>query len=219
MIIVDTREPDIIYNYLAKRKVDIKRQDVEFTDYLIVHKEYVIPVERKTAPDFVQSIIDRRVFNQAYLLSTMFPVAYIIVEGSISEAMFEHKFREEAYIGALVSLALKRSPYGRRGHISVINVETEIHTAMFLYYLHKKVLEEDFDRLPRINIRGKTMIDKKGVMIAMLQAVPGVGEEKARRIAERFNSVKEIIEAPLPLLTAIEGVSTKLAKRIKEYLS
>ena len=219
MIVVDTREPDIIYKYLAKRNVPVKRQDIDFTDYLIMHKEYVIPVERKTAPDFVQSIIDRRIFNQAYILSTLFPVSYIVVEGSISEALFEHKFREEAYIGALVSLALKRSPYGQRGHISVINVETEIHTAMFLYYLHNKVVEEDFDRLPRLNIRGKRIIDKKGVMIAMLQAIPGIGEEKARRIAEKFNSVKDIIEAPITKIASIEGISLSLAKKIKEYLT
>lgn len=217
MIIVDSREPKEIVDKL-KREVQVQVMDIQWVDYLVCHDEYAIPVERKTASDFVQSIIDGRIFNQAYMMSTFSPISYIIVEGVISEALMEHRFPRRAYLGALASLALKRSPYGERGQISIVNLETMYDTIEFLILLNRQLLENK-DRLPRLRVRGKRYIDKKGCMIAMLQAIPGVGEERARQIAEKINSIKELIEKDPITLSTLTGISINLARKIKEYLT
>lgn len=219
VIIVDVREPEFIRNYLKRNKVETVVKEIDFCDYIVNAKDYIVFVERKTSQDFVKSILDGRVFNQAYMMSTLAPVSYIVVEGVISEALVETKFPRKAYIGALSSLVLKRSPYGCRGHISVISVETELDTAEFLRVLHSQLEEGKLERLPRVPLRGKKVLDKRGVTIAMLQTIPGVGLEKAKKIAERFSSIKELIEADVRQIASIEGISLTLAERIKSFLT
>ena len=218
MIIIDSREPKEMVELIKRENVPYQIQDLLWTDYLVCHNEYAIPVERKTAEDFVASIEDGRIFNQAYMMSTLSPIGYIVVEGTPSIALFERKFPRRAYIGALASLALKRSPYGQRGHISIITVDSYHDTSLFLVLLHKQLVEGKLERLPKLIVKGKKMLDKKGVMIAMLQAIPGVGQERARRIAEKYNSITELIKASIGELASIEGISIEMARRIKEYL-
>ncbi len=218
VIYVDSREPEGIVKLLRNQGVPVEVRDITWVDYLVCVGKYVVPIERKDASDLVNSIVDGRVFNQAYMMSTLAPISYIVVEGSPSIALMERRFPRRAYLGALVSLALKRSPYGFKGNVSLIVVDSIHDTSTFLALLHKQLEEGDLDRLPVLKLKGKKLLDKKGVMIAMLQAIPGVGRERARRIAEAFNSVKELIEAPVSKIANVEGVSLSLARRIKEYL-
>jgi len=219
VIIVDSREPKEIVDLIKRENVPVDIRDIQWTDYLVCYGDYAIPVERKAAEDFVASIQDGRIFNQAYMMSTLSPVGYIIVEGTPSLALFERKFPRRAYIGALASLALKRSPYGHRGQISIIVVDSYHDTALFLALLYKQLQEGKLDRLPKLVVKGKRLLDKKGVMIAMLQAIPGVGQERARMIAEHFNSISELVRASVSDIARVKGVSIELARRIKDYLN
>lgn len=219
VVVVDSKEPAKMRELLRNEKVPTVVEDIEFCDYLVKVGDYSIPVERKTASDFVASIEDGRIFLQAYMMSTVSPIGFIVVEGSPVIVLMERRFPRQAYIGALSSLALKRSPYGERGQISVIVVDTEYDTVLFLKYLHRQLEEGKLHRLPKLNIRGKRLLDKRGVLVAMLQAIPGVGEERARRLAERFGSVERLVRASVAEIASVEGVGTQLARRIKEYLS
>jgi len=218
VVLVDSKEPKNYVDKLRNEGLPVEVRDILFCDYIVTVNNYSIGIERKTAEDFVASIIDGRIFNQAYMLSTMFPVSYIIVEGFISEALSYTAFSRRAYIGALVSLALKTSPHGQRGRISIINVELDVDTVLFIKYLHKKLEEGDFERLPRVRLPKKSIIDRKGVMIAMLQVIPGVGEERAKKIAGAYNSVAELLTTTPDKLAMIDGISYNLAKKILYYL-
>ena len=219
VIYVDIREPKEMLDLIRREEVPAEVKDLTWTDYLVCVGEYVIPVERKNAGDLVASIEDGRIFNQAYMMSTLSSVGYVVVEGSPSLALMESKFPRRAFIGALVSLGLKRSPYGYRGHVNVVVLDSMYDTALFLALLHKQSEKGDLDRLPVLRVKGKKMMDKKGVLIAMLQAIPGVGRERARRIAERFDSVEKLVNASVTEISSVEGVSLRLARVIKEYLT
>lgn len=218
MILVDYREPEDIVRELVKLGVPVGREDIEWCDYIVKYGSYEIPVERKTAQDFVASIVDGRIFLQAYMMSTVAPISYIIIEGIITEALMERAFPRTAYIGALSSLALKVSPYGQQGRISIINLDNLYDTALFLRNLHRQLEEGKVHRLPRLSGLEKRILDKKGVLILMLQAIPGVGPEKARALADHFGSLGEIIKAPVSKIATVPGIGPKLAERIKRYL-
>lgn len=218
MILVDYREPEDIVRELVKLNVPVKREDIEWCDYIVKQGGYEIPVERKTAQDFVASIVDGRIFLQAYMMSTVAPISYIVIEGIITEALMERAFPRTAYIGALSSLALKVSPYGQHGRISIINLDNIYDTALFLKNLHKQLEEKKLHRLPRLSGLEKRTLDKKGVLILMLQAIPGVGPEKAQLLVEKFGSLKAIMEASVASLASVPGIGPRLAQRIKEYL-
>jgi len=219
VVYMDSREPKEMSDLIKREDVPVEVKDLVWTDYLVCVGDYVIPVERKDAVDLVSSIEDGRIFNQAYMMSTLAPVGYIVVEGSPTIALMESKFPRRAFIGALVSLGLKRSPYGFRGHVNVIVLDSMYDTAVFMALLHKQLEKGDLDRLPVLRVKGKKVMDKKGVMIAMLQAIPGVGRERAKNIAEKFNSVKDLVKASVSEIASVEGVSLRLATLIKTYLT
>jgi ERCC4-type nuclease len=52
-------------------------------DYLLSDD---VAVERKTASDFVASILDRRLFGQTTRMKVLFPRAMLIIEGDLSQA-------------------------------------------------------------------------------------------------------------------------------------
>lgn len=147
MIIVDVNEPDEYYRALVERGVKVEKRDIGFCDYIVSVDEYFVGVERKTPSDFANSVIDNRVFNQAYMLSIIFPRSYILIEGFMFEAQAFSNFPRRAYIGALVSLSLKTAPHGQRGSVSIISVETKSDVITFLELLNKQLEEKDFTNL------------------------------------------------------------------------
>ena len=219
MIYVDNNEPEEMLQLLRREGLPVQREQLQFFDYLVSVRDYEVPVERKEVHDFVASIEDGRIFTQAYVMSSVSEISFIVVEGSPMLVLSERRFPRQAFIGALTSLVLKRSPYGKKGFISLVVLDTKYDTVLFLKYLHKQLEEGKLYRLPRQQIRGKKLMNKKGVLIAMLQAVPGIGTELAYRIAEHFGSIKRLAEADVREIASVPGVGLQTAKRIKEYLS
>src|SRR5262245_2056249 len=68
-------------------------------DYLLSD---TVAVERKTASDFVASILDRRLFGQTTRMNVLFPRAILIVEGQLSQV--PHSIDMQAIRGALAFL-------------------------------------------------------------------------------------------------------------------
>lgn len=217
VIYIDYREPEKIEKLLRSEGLPVQREDLQFFDYLVSVRNHEIPVERKEVNDFVASIEDGRIFNQAHVMSTVSEISFIVVEGSPMLALAERKFPRAAFIGALSSLVLKRSPYGKKGWISIVVLDTVYDTVLFLKHLHRQIEEGNLHRLPVNRVR-KTMIDKRTVVVAMLQAIPGIGPETAYRIAERYPSISHLIKADVRELASIPGVGPVRARRIKEYL-
>ena len=53
----------------------------------------------------------------------------------------------------------------------------------------------------------------------ILQSLPGVGPERARRLLERFGSVAGCINASAEELSSVEGIGNKTAGAIKSTVS
>lgn len=230
MIIVDSNEAGMCryknkpcHEHLREKGIPVDIRPIEFCDYIVTNndpeKPISVGVERKEAKDFVNSIKDGRIFNQAFLMSLVFPKSFILVEGYITDALLYSQFPRSAFIGALVSLGIKTAPYGMKGSISVITMEFRRDTIDFLARLHEKVMKGDLERLPRLVVKGKKEFDKRAVLVAMLQAIPGVGLERAKRIAERYESIKDLVErATINDLVKINGIGFELAKKIISYI-
>jgi ERCC4-type nuclease len=93
--------------------------------------------------------------------------------------LLDSKLPRQAYIGALISATLKRSPEGVQGFVSVINLDTLYDFMLFLKYLHKQLEECDLVRLPKMNVQ-KT--DLKYLQVMTLSTFPGVGEVHAKNL-------------------------------------
>ena len=126
MILVDYREEKSgIFQILDDLKITYKKLSLEIADYIVVGNEGVnVAVERKTASDYVSSLLSGHLNNQLTELSRSFPFSFLLVEGSITEALFNSKTARQTVYSSLVGSAIKRSVDGCSGVISIIPTDT-----------------------------------------------------------------------------------------------
>jgi len=58
---------------------------------------------------------------------------------------------------------------------------------------------------------------KKGIA-SVLDSIPGIGPKRKKTLIKKFGSVHGIKEASIDELAAVEGITRKLAEKVKEYL-
>ena len=102
-IIVDHREhaDTLLHTLEMEYDFEISVTTLKYGDYFI---EPDITIERKTTKDFIASILDGRLFNQAYRLSEFTKRPIIIIEGS-SFTNLDINFSLDSIKGALITLA------------------------------------------------------------------------------------------------------------------
>jgi len=58
----------------------------------------------------------------------------------------------------------------------------------------------------------------KEVIASALDSIPGIGPKRKKALLKKFGSVRGIKDASIEELTAVKGVTVKLAEKMKEYL-
>ena len=198
----DRREPLVILNSLKLLGAELEKSQLPAGDY-IVGDDCVI--ERKDINDFVNSIIDLRLFDQARRMKKSFGKVIVVVEG----AGHERNMHESSFYGALVSLV---TDYG----ISVVSTKTMDETAKFIFYTAKHIQASgDNARLPRVKGQKKTNTVEE-LQRAVVESLPGIGPKTAVKLLEVFGSVRGLASSNVEQLSKIEGVGMKRAKDIHE---
>jgi len=205
-IIVDTREMrNNIVKKLFELGVDIETKQLQVGDFILSDR---VCVERKTVKDFLQSIIDGRLFSQISSLSKNFEKPLIIVEG-VEDIYSERMIHPNAIRGAIASLAVDF-------RIPIIQTSGEEETALFLFMIASR---EQIDKKINISLRG----EKKPLNDSLLQeyivsSLPGIGREIAKNFLKYFKTIKNMFNADVKELKKVEKVGDKKAKKIKEIL-
>ena len=209
MIFVDDREPPRIAEKLKDMGVEVVVKRLEIGDYLIAFGGVELPVERKDVNDYLNSVIDGRLFDQCHRMSSRYELSFLCVVGDVDKALREREFRKEAYVGSIVSVALRRNS----GVVIPLTLKDEDEFCLLLKSLNRQVEGGSVKTAPRV-IRKGSLDDN----VAMLTAIPGIGEEKARRLLEKFGSVHRVVNATIPELMRVDGIGEKQAKRIYEFV-
>ena len=205
LIFADTREfGSRVVEELARLDCIIKPKMLEVADFLLSDR---VAVERKTDSDFLQSIIDRRLFEQAKSLTSNFQKPLLIIEGN---DLYKRNLHPNAVRGALASLAID---YG----LPIIWTEDGKDTAHMLYWIAKR---EQIEGNRTISIRGKrtvmTVPEQQRFLIAGL---PGVNHILAGRLLKHFKTPENVFNASEDKLQKVRGIGSGLAKRIKILLT
>lgn len=189
-IIMDDREPPEIEIFLRERGVTVIKRRLDVGDYVIGG----IGIERKSSKDFLNSVIDGRIFEQVENLKENFEKVILIVEDVFDV--------EDPGIlrGTVVSLILR---FG----INVIFSRDLPETCEYLLLLSKKFKKTYF------SIGKRKVTDPR---IAVLIGFPGIGMKFARKLLERFGSLERIFDASFPELKKVVGESR--ARKILEVL-
>ncbi len=207
LITVDYRErqSNVCRHLSDNPEVQVEWEQLSTGDYVIDHQ---IIVERKTCVDFVQSIVDGRLFKQAKRLKSSVERAVLIIEGDnlYSTGLDVTK---EAVHGALISISIM-------WYIPVLFAVDAEETARILSTMLHQWTKHHDEVLPRPGYKPKKTNKRKSYI---LQGLPNVGPGISKRLLERFKSVKNVICANESELTEIKGIGKVKAKRIREILN
>jgi Fanconi anemia group M protein len=173
-------------------------------DYII---NGTIGIERKSAEDFVQSIICNRLFDQVARLKRSVPRTLLIVEGNPYGTA--HKIQPSAIRGALLSVLVSwQAPV-------IFSKNKEDTVALLLAIARQDIATLSQIAAPK-KYRSKKLVSRQ---LFFLQGIPGVGPALAARMIATFGSLKAVINATEEALKKVEGIGKHKAKRIYGFIN
>ena len=204
VVFADTREGNSkVIRHLSEMEIDVKVQAMAVGDYQVSDE---VVIERKTAKDFVDSIVDKRLFKQARSLMEEFKRPLIILEG---DDLYNGMINPNAVRGSIASIALD---FG----ISIIPTRNAQDTAAMIKRI--AIREQSGEKTP-IQIR----TDKKPVnlweqQLFIIESLPNIGPVNAKNLLEHFGTVANIINASESQLQEVEGIGKKTAANIRKVV-
>ncbi len=182
MIVVDKRERNsLVLAELIERKQEIKLEHLAVADYIVGN----VAIERKTLPDFVSSMLNKRLLRQLEELK-QYPKALLIIEGVDDHPLYEFgKINPNAIRGMMLSVMLEFN-------IPIILTKNSEDTAEFLILLDKRQQRGEKE----ISLKAK----KKAYNLAqqqqfILESFPGIGPATAKALLKKFKTIKALINA------------------------
>ena len=204
LVYADSREGNSkVIRHLSEMEIDVKVQSMAVADYQVSDE---VAIERKTTKDFIDSIIDKRLFKQAKELSEEFKRPLMILEG---DDLYAGMVNPNAIRGSIASIALD---FG----ISIIPTRNAQDTAAMIKRI--AIREQSGERT---NIQIRT--DKKPVslfeqQLFIVESLPNIGPVNAKNLLEHFGSVANVINASESELQEVEGIGKKTAKSIRHVI-
>jgi ERCC4-related helicase/DNA uptake protein ComE-like DNA-binding protein len=205
LIYADSREGNSkVLRELDKLNAVMEVKALPVADYQVSGE---VGIERKTAKDFVGSIIDKRLYKQAKELVENFRKPVIILEG---DDLYSSLLNPNAIRGALASIAVD---FG----IPIIPTRSEEDTAAMIFRL--AVREQIHEKSPiqaRTEKKPLTLYEQQ---LYIVESLPSIGPVTAKKMLNEFGSVKNIINASQGELKSVEGIGDKIAKSIIDVVS
>ncbi|OYT31400.1 MAG: hypothetical protein B6U94_03260 [Thermofilum sp. ex4484_79] len=210
IIVVDDREEkSLVTGYLRELGVHIIVKRIYVGDYVISNN---VVLERKTVDDFINSIIDKRLFEQAEKMMNIFSRPILIIEGDMEQVFSRRSINRRQVLGAVSTLVAMG--------ISCIYSKDERDTAYILYSIAKRIQKEQKEEpVSPVKLRfrkgGKTIWDAQVNLIA---AIPGISYEMAKKILKHFGCPRRFFKASGYELRKVDGLGEKRVRKIIEIL-
>ena len=202
LIFVDTRESSIL-DYFRQYDCIVQRKMLLIGDFVLSDR---IVIEKKTVKDFIQSIMDKRLFTQLKEMKDNFEKPLLIIEG------------EESLYGYL-------QPNIIRGALSAVTVDLGIpilwtrdlaDTAGLIFWIAKR---EQIDEKREVSLRDKkTPVTREGKQEYLVASLPDVSAVRAKALLKHFKSPKNVFNASTKELQEVKGIGKKIAEKINKVV-
>ncbi|RLF60425.1 MAG: hypothetical protein DRN25_02715 [Thermoplasmata archaeon] len=204
-IYVDSRElASSIPRELINYGIISKPKKLPVGDYIIGEN---IGIERKSVSDFLQSIVDGRLLDQAIRMKKTFKKPLIIIEG---EGLYTKRdIHPNAVMGALISIAIDIG-------VPIIFTKNEKETASLIANIVRR--EHEKDKIPQIR-HEKKLGSLKEMQEFIVAGLPFINLTLARRLLEKFKTVENIFTATEDELSEVRGIGKKIAQEIRKVVS
>ena len=189
---------------LESMGLEVTLRNLEVGDYAISER---VAVERKTARDFVSSIIDpqRNLFRQMADLARTYDRPIVILEG---RDFYGTQMSPASIQGALASVAVD---YG----VPIIPTEDQDDTARIISLLVQREKKEGREPKAHGHKTARTLKEQQEYLIS---AIPSVGPRVARNLLRHFGSIQRVMTASEEELRDAPLVGPKIAERIRELV-
>ena len=199
-ISIDDRETSSkVVEVLSGLGAAIRLERLAHGDYAIGDR---ILIERKTARDFVDTLINRDLLGQVKAMAETVPRPVLIIEGG--DLYTQRDVHPNAIKGVLAALTIDMG-------VSLLFTRDEQDTAQMLFVLAKR---EDSERGERKVHPHKSHRSVREEQEYIISAFPEIGMKNARLLLSHFGSVQAIANAELLEITAIKGIGEKTAQKI-----
>ncbi|MEA3144097.1 MAG: hypothetical protein QOG31_1421 [Thermoplasmata archaeon] len=202
-VLFDHREQSgAVVRHLHELGCALEARQLDVADFILSDR---VAVERKTCADFVESLVDGRLFEQLRQLKA-YPRPFLILEG---ESLHGHRnLSPEAILGALASVSVD---YG----IPVLQTRDGLETARFLHAAAKREQEREGRK---IAVRPGKPASDDDLRIFLVAGLPGVSEVLAQRLLDHFGSAHRVFAATVAELAEVEGIGGAKASEMRRIL-
>ncbi|MFH0868960.1 MAG: DEAD/DEAH box helicase [archaeon] len=205
-VFADSREQGPVADMLYAQGIVVKQGILKSGDFIISED---VGIERKTVSDFVNSLIDGRLFEQAKNLKSDFVRPMYIVEGNLKEMFSARNVKPQAIWAAMLSLIVDWK-------IPVLFSSGAEETAALIVAAARR---EQVEGKKQISVRE----ERKPKIIPEMQqflveGLPGIGPIAARSLLKQFGTPAKVLSASLNELQAVGGIGPKKAELIKKIL-
>ena len=206
LVFADSREHGSVIDRLFKNGINVKVGQLKAGDFIISED---VGVERKTTDDFVNSLVDKRLFEQAQKLKQNFVRPLYIIEGNFENLFSVRNVDSKAILGALTSLILD-------WQVPLLFSRNPEETADIITNLAKR---EQIDNKKLVSVRSgqkpKILTEQQQYFI---EGLPNIGPTAARNLLKHFTTPKNILNASIEELKEVEGIGKILAEQIRKLL-
>ena len=193
-----------IIKKLIELGADLKLEKLEIGDYLLSTD---LCVEHKTVEDFVNSLIDKRLFSQLKEMKK-YSKQLIVLEGE-EDLYSQRKLHPNAIRGMLATICID---FG----VPVISTKNTEESALLMAIIAKR---EQSDEKKDFTLHSTKPLTLKEQQEYIISALPGVGPVISKPLLKKFGSVKKIINAKVDDLKKVELIGDKKAAKINEVVS
>mgnify|MGYP000397317378 CR=1 FL=1 len=204
-IVADHRENSSnVIREIFKLDIDVDMEQLDVGDYILSER---VGIERKTASDFLSSLVDGRLLDQTKSLAQTFERPLLILEGS--GLYTERNVHPNAIRGALSCIAVDHQ-------VSILKTKNEKETAKMIASIADREQDDEETEIP---IRG----DRKALSLTesqqyIVEGLPGVSAVLAKRLLSHFESVEDIMVANIEELKEVHGIGDEKAEEIRKVL-
>lgn len=170
-------------------------------------------VERKSVRDFIGSLFDGRVFDQAYRLGKSYENVLLIVEGDINEKVGKLK-NPRWFWGGVASALLD---YDMK---CFFTPDTK-QTAQLIQTLGQRAEKERRKgerSAPPLIVRKPRSGELDRVQVSIVSSLPGVGPKLAEKLLVHFGTVRRVFEASTTEMAVGAGLGRSRALGVRKML-
>ncbi|MBD8088504.1 hypothetical protein IFT48_00670 [Pseudomonas fluorescens] len=204
-IYADTREArsGVIKALQAMANVHVTVVELPCGDYILSPE---VAVERKSAVDFVNSVMSGHIFEQVARMKIDYVRPMVLIEGDPIRT--RSAIKPEAVAGAMSSLMTVQM-------ISLVSVADVTETAIMIATMARHLqhgLGYEINLHPK---KPKPTQDAKNYVISSL---PGLGTSTSAKLLAHFGTIYGVVTASQDQIMGVKGIGPKTASRIYDLI-